>query len=327
MALKLEHDWVWDCWLYPEQVEGLWHIFYLKAPKSLGNPDLRHENATVGHSTSTDLRNWSHLGTVLQPGAPDSWNDRALWTGTVMLGPDGLFRIFFTGTNKSREGGAIQRIGVATSSDLHNWLQHDLVIEADARFYERVNLANIGKSVEANEWREEAWRDPWVFFDERDAKWHMLITARGLGGKSLNRGTAGHASSIDLKNWTVEAPLTGGTPFGHLEVLEVLDTAAGHIVTFCVAASDMDPDSGIPLRTGTYSAPADSKTGPFHFDRAELIGEGNVYAGRVVKDTSGHYQLLGFVIDAADGIDGFDGTISDPMPLRTTSRQTLQPVG
>jgi len=325
MALKLDHDWVWDCWLYPEPVDGLWHIFYLKAPKALLDPDLRHENATVGHSTSRNLTDWTHLGTAIQPGPAGSWNDRAIWTGSVLKGSDGLYRTFFTGTNKSRESGAIQRIGVATSPDLNVWTQQPLVLEADEKYYERVDQTNITESILANEWREEAWRDPWVFFDSRDEKWHMLITARGLGGKSLNRGTVGHASSTDLNTWTVEPALTGATPFGHLEVLEVKDVGSGHIATFCVADGDMDPDSGIPLRTGTYSAPADSKTGPFHFDRSELIGEGTVYAGRVVKDQDGVYKLLGFVIDAKEGVDGFDGTVSDPIPLKISERLTFQP--
>ncbi len=324
MALTLEHDWVWDCWLAPKPVDGLWHIFYLKAPKSLVDPDLRHVNATVGHATSTDLTNWTHLETALKPGPIGAWNDRAIWTGSVLNAPDGTWRLFFTGTNKTTEGGYVQRIGVATSADLMEWTQQDLVIEANAEFYERVDLTNVAESVAVNEWPEEAWRDPWVFFDERDSLWHMLITSRGKSGKTLNRGAVGHAVSFNLTDWDVRPPLTDQTPFGHLEVLEVLPTEVGHVVTFCAAARDVDPESGIAQRTGTWSAPADSPTGPFHFDRAELIGDGEVYAGRVVKDTDGVHKLLGFVINDPIGIQGFNGTISDPMPLRVTDRQTFQ---
>ncbi len=51
MTLTLEDKWVWDLWLAPEKVDGNWHIFFLQAPRSLIDPDLRHANATVGHAT------------------------------------------------------------------------------------------------------------------------------------------------------------------------------------------------------------------------------------------------------------------------------------
>jgi beta-fructofuranosidase len=51
--LRLDDQWIWDSWV---AVDGdLYHLFFLKAPRSLGNPGKRHINATVGHATSRDL--------------------------------------------------------------------------------------------------------------------------------------------------------------------------------------------------------------------------------------------------------------------------------
>jgi hypothetical protein len=46
------HDdrWIWDFW----HLQDRWthHLYYLQAPESLGGPELRHGNATIGHATS-----------------------------------------------------------------------------------------------------------------------------------------------------------------------------------------------------------------------------------------------------------------------------------
>jgi beta-fructofuranosidase len=138
MTLTLEDKWVWDLWLSPEKVEGTWHIFFLQAPRSLINPDLRHASATVGHAISTDLIDWQYLGTALEPSQLGAWDDRAIWTGSIIKSDTGLWHMFYTGTNKSKENGFVQRIGVATSTDLVKWEKKEgFVTEADARWYER----------------------------------------------------------------------------------------------------------------------------------------------------------------------------------------------
>ena len=40
MSLVLPDHWVWDFWI--ARGEDAWHLFYLKAPKPLGDPELRH---------------------------------------------------------------------------------------------------------------------------------------------------------------------------------------------------------------------------------------------------------------------------------------------
>lgn len=140
MTLTLEDKWVWDLWLAPEKVDGNWHIFFLQAPRSLIDPHARHANATVGHATSPDLINWNYIGTALEPSELGAWDDRAIWTGSIIKSKTGLWHMFYTGTNKSKENGFVQRIGVATSPDLITWTKKEgFVTEADARWYERAD--------------------------------------------------------------------------------------------------------------------------------------------------------------------------------------------
>ena len=68
---------------------------------------------------------------------------------------------------------------------------------------------------------------------------------------------------------------------------------------------------------------ADGPLGPYHLDRAEPIGGGGIYAGRVVTNRAGEPVLLGFSDSGLPG--GFGGVIADPIRLELTERGTLQP--
>ena len=51
--LHSDQFWVWDSWYAQDGEET--HVFFLKAPRSLGDPDLRHDRAVIGHAVSRDL--------------------------------------------------------------------------------------------------------------------------------------------------------------------------------------------------------------------------------------------------------------------------------
>ena len=65
MTLRLPDKWVWDFWLAQDGPD--YHIFYLQAPRSLSDPDLRHWNVSVGHAVSQNLRDWGILPDALRP--------------------------------------------------------------------------------------------------------------------------------------------------------------------------------------------------------------------------------------------------------------------
>ena len=66
MTLRLPDKWVWDFWLVRDGKD--YHAFYLQAPRSLGDPELRHLNASIGHAISKDLRYWHVLPDALNAG-------------------------------------------------------------------------------------------------------------------------------------------------------------------------------------------------------------------------------------------------------------------
>src|SRR5262245_20772746 len=118
MALLLPDAWTWDSWFVDDGER--FHAFYLKASQALLDPDRRHGRASVGHAVSTDLRALTALPDALVPSDGPAFDDLAIWTGSVLRGPDGTWRMYYTGRTRG-EPGLVQRIGLATSDDLLTW--------------------------------------------------------------------------------------------------------------------------------------------------------------------------------------------------------------
>ena len=303
--LRLEDRWVWDWWLADDG--SRFHVFYLQAPKALGDQYLRHRNATVGHAVSTDLRNWHVLPDALRPGPAGAWDDIATWTGSTLVHA-GTWHMFYTGTSTT-EGGRVQRIGLATSPDLVAWTKHpgNPLCEADPRWYE----------IEDSEaWRETAWRDPWVFADPAGDGFHALITARATHGPTDARGVIGHAWSADLASWEVRPPLSRPGEFGHLEVPQVEIVDGTPVLLFSCAV----PDFGARRRarlpdepTGAFITTGKSLLGPWDIPASRVLPVPDLYSARIVRDRAGEWQVLGFI--DGSGRDEFVGELSDPIPL------------
>ncbi len=301
--LRLPDAWIWDFWFADTGAE--YHVFFLRASRALLDPFRRHLRASVGHAVSTDLRSWTVLPDALVASDGPAWDDRAIWTGSIVTGPDGLWRMFYTGI---AHASAVQRIGVATSTDLVVWTnaaRPSLV--ADPRWYETLSTG---------EHPDEFWRDPWVFADPGGDGWHMLITARGKHGALEDRGVVGHAWSPDLRDWEVRPPLSeGGNGFSQLEVMQTAVVDGQPVLVFsCLGPETSELWRVTAPHGGVWALACDSLTGPFDVSRAHLLLDDQHYVGRLIQDREGRWQLLAFHNRESDGT--FDGRLSDPMPLR-----------
>ena len=305
MSFNLPDHWVWDFWLADDGERH--HLFYLHAPKSLGNPDLRHRSARIGHATSVDLREWTDHGLAFDAGAPGAFDGSATWTGSVVRGPDGLWRMFYTGSRflSADSTANIETVGMATSPDLFIWTkQPGPICAADPQWYETLGTSS---------WPEEAWRDPWVFRDAADKSWHMLVTARGKDGTEPDRGVMAHATSPDLATWTVQPPLSAtDTGFAHLEVFQVVTVdGRNHLVFCCDTAKLVGPRAG--QVGGVWSLPVGDMPGQVDFRQARLLVDERLYAGRIAIDRQGLPWLLAFNNTSPGGV--FRGGVSDPVRI------------
>ena len=309
MTLKLNDKYIWDFWHFEEAGEQ--HLFFLQADRAIGNPDLRHWNVSVGHALSTDLRNWTPLGTVFAPSASPAWDDFTTWTGSVIKA-EGCYHLFYTGTCRA-ENGMRQRIGHATADSIRGpWTRvgDGLALDLDERFYEEHS---------AGQWHDRALRDPWVLADKIDGQYHMFYTARRNDGPLYERGVIGHAVSPDLVSWTATAPVYQGGHYGQLEVPQVFERNGRWYCVFCNIAAHWSPemraqhDGGV---SGTHYLVADNPLGPWQVAPGFLDGElpCRRYAGKILRDpVTGGDSLMAFQDTGADG--QFVGQIGDPIAL------------
>jgi beta-fructofuranosidase len=312
MVLAVKDKWIWDFWLARKGEE--WHCYFLQADNTLADPELRHRNVTQGHAVSTDLINWEYLGTCFAPAAEPAWDDWTTWTGCVVKGERGLWHLFYTGTQHARQG-LHQRIGHATSKDMHAWVRvgDGLCLDLDGP------IAGQYEEHTSDHWHDRAMRDPWVMKDPEGKGWIMYFTARVPGRKEPNAGGAiGFATSPDLKTWTLQKPVYDGGDFGQLEVPQVFRHGKYWYMTFCTAAEhwseayrSFNPQTPV---TGNHYLMAESHLGPWTAPKPFLDGRNPCkrYAGKVIVDGEKLF-LMGFLYYDAQG--KFIGEISDPVPL------------
>ncbi len=86
---------VWDFWFAPRRDGEPWHLFYLRAPATLTDPEERHWQAEVGHAVSDDLHAWTDLGVALSPSSVPGWDDKAIWTGSIIEHEGGLLLVLY----------------------------------------------------------------------------------------------------------------------------------------------------------------------------------------------------------------------------------------
>jgi beta-fructofuranosidase len=303
-VLRLPDHWMWDSWIADDGER--YHLFFLKAPRSLGDAGLRHTAAIVGHATSTDLTRWEVQEDALVP-APGRWDDLALWTGSIVRGDDGVWRFFYTALSTTPgHGTRDQRIGLAESDDLATWRRvgDRPLLVPDPRWY-----GTLPEDPAAS----ETWRDPFVY---RDADgWHMLISARAPDALRLRDAVLGHARSDDLRHWHLEPPLTAPAGFGQLEVPQVRLVDGRPLLVITCHPEEQSPEQ--VARYGPHSTwyvLGDSLSGPWDIDSARPFeAEPKLFAAPLVQRRDGTWAFLGFRNQEAEGILSFE--LLDPIAV------------
>lgn len=313
----IQDKWVWDFWFAKEN--EVWHMYYLMAPKSLIDPDLRHWNVSIGHAISSDLYRWEDLGECFRPSPDPSWDDYTTWTGSVVQeGTD--WHLFYTGTSKA-ENGTKQRIGHATSKDLHSWnrVGNGLALDINPEYYEEYT---------PGWWHDRAMRDPHVIKNPHGSEWLMYYTARVSGTRETNEGGAiGLAKSSNLYDWEHLPPAFAGG-FGQLEVPQILEIKGNWYCLFTTMKIHWSEEYKISYGqqevSGTHYLMSKSPLGPWSIaPGAFLDGDDPCerYSGKIVE-SDGELLFIGFLDKDRNG--HFVGEISNPIPVSVTNEGLLR---
>jgi beta-fructofuranosidase len=220
--------------------------------------------------------------------------------------------MLYTGISHTDDG-LVQRIGLATSDDLMTWTKHPAnpVLEADTRWYDLLDLTR---------WRDQSWRDPWLFVDEDDGSIHVLITARSPEGSPDGAGVIAHARSDDFVHWEVLPPLTDPGDFAQVEVPQLIRGEGRCSVLISCLAEDHSEERRERIAatgtTGTFVFSADDFDGCYQAgaEAVRPVDEqpGQLYAAKLVEVESGGWRLMAFLGD----VDGtFAGELTDPLVI------------
>ena len=217
--------------------------------------------------STKDLCGYEDHGLMLNFGQMSD-PDPALGTGSVMQDPDGLYHLFYTGHTSLGNGGqGTECVMHATSTDRENWVKDGVLFNAPEGY----------SSVD--------FRDPEVFWVERDQCYWLLIAAREdtLGGVVVKY------TSTDLKNWEFIGPIFAPLAQFMCECPDLFCIGDTWYLTYswdCV----------------TYYAMSDSMDGPFVPPRDNILdgkgtaaGNGFIFYAAKTAEIDGNTYLCGWL--------------------------------
>lgn len=187
-----KNGWVGDT--IPFAHDGKFYIFYLHDERKGKTEDEYGYRTSWNLLITEDGIHIQDMGVVLPVGDFDE-PDYACYTGSVLEGEDGRFHIFYTAQNNynpvyHKNGRPLQFVAHATSEDLLHWTKDPkFTFGADESIYEPYD-----------------WRDPYVFYNEDEGCYNMLLAAKVIGASDKNGGCVGLCRSKDLIHWEAGKP-------------------------------------------------------------------------------------------------------------------------
>ena len=261
---------------------------------------MRLRLPTSGSGTSGSIQRGARAPHLLPAGATDARDARAT-PPSCLDRPRGLTRPpYMAGAARCASSGPRRKLGRPRDLDReHDRARRSLVhaLHGDQSARGRVDPANraccLGRSDQLGQasrepgargrpalvrparpsrWRDQSWRDPWLFRHPDDGSFHCLITARSPLGASDGAGVVGHARSLDLVGM---GGASAGHPTGRLRAGR--GTPAGsrrRLVSRCSSHARRTTTRGsgskgsAPGETGTFVFASDEMFGPYAPPRA-----------------------------------------------------------
>lgn len=248
---------------------GVFHIFYLTSPPNTVNWPERIRT-TWQHAITKDLINWQELEPALVPGEGNAIDKDGCWTGSAIYA-NGKFHIFYTAADLDSK--YQQKIVHAVSDDGISFVKETTpCIVADADYYETVD-----------------WRDPYVFYNEEDACYWILIAGRKNNGPDTRRGCIVLYKSQDLYKWKHYGPIYDP---GYTNVTECPEMFK--MGEYWYISHSRFSESG-----GTVYRYSKSPYGPWRTPKYDGIGGRRFYAAKSAANDEGRRFYFGWVHERA----------------------------
>lgn len=254
---RSEKSWVGD--VMPFYDGNQWNIFYLED----------HRDGRVGFHpfsllTTNDFVTYTDEGEVIPFVDEELSQERALGTGSIIKDKDGLYHSFYTAHNGLLE--PKEAIMHATSKDLVNWKK-----QSEDTFFG------------SQQYQRNDFRDPFVFFNEVDDEYWMLITTR-----KNDTGVIARYTSKDLKTWTDQGVFFEND-LGTDSNLEC-PSLVFYNGKWYLAFSDQWPDRVTHYRVAdSLDAPFEKPSNIDHWDSNAF------YAGQIQQDDQGNLYVFAWI--------------------------------
>ncbi len=151
------------------------HIFYIRREMDIADGELREK--TIGHKRSHNLNDWEPTtGTMMALQTRfGQWDNHHVWAPSIIKKPNDItYWMFYTGVKDTTVGTAhtqVQRIGVATSTDLNVWTPESTWVFShnNAGWAEQDSTNGSGQQ----------FRDPFVMEDPDSAGHYLMYFVAG----------------------------------------------------------------------------------------------------------------------------------------------------
>jgi beta-fructofuranosidase len=260
--------WFGDCMPY-----GKGDTFYLFHQRDTRKPGPFGEPFGWDLVTTKDFVNYIDMGNAI-PNGSDNEQDQFIFAGSVFEGA-GTYHAFYTGYNRNFAaiGKPSQVLMHATSDDLVHWTKtkENLTIEPQEGY------------------DPDDWRDPFIYYDNDEKKYYLILGARKIGLKTKQTGRTVLFTSKDLSNWKFEGDFWAPQLFVMHEMVDLFKIGDWwyHVVT---EYSD---------RSKMIYRMSKSLSGPWIAPKDDAFDGRSYYAGRTFC-LNGHRILFGWVATKED---------------------------
>ncbi len=265
---------------------------------------------TLGLAYSDDGLRWTGLSApVLVPGPPGGWDSGHVGLASVILGGDGVYRMWYSGGQDSVAEG----IGSAVSTDLVHW----------TRLGGTAPLWAVGRKGAPGSWNADGNFAPAVVFSagqfegKGPAAFYKMwrLGLRGQNAYAVGYAQLNPAGSLTLVSGDGQAAQVGATLPNPL-VVRVRDACG-------------NPISGVPVRFAVETAPAGAQDYQFSAPSAFTDSDGFARTAFTFGLQVGLYQITASVPGASGSPVRFNATATggSPASVRLGADPTAVEVG
>lgn len=244
---------------------GKFHIYFLhdaqNKPAGKGFHDI-HEYET------TDLATFSYKGQMIPYGNIDE-PDFGIGTGSVVK-VGSLYYFYYTGHNEATpfiQNNPRESVLCATSTDLKNWTKAaNFKITAPAGYY------------------DYDFRDPHVFYNEKDSNYNMIVSTQTEPGRKAVL-LAFTCSDPSIGNWQVKGPIYTTAPEENYLMMECADIFKMGNYWYLFFSENWGNSKGTHYRI------ASSIDGPWITPDQDMIDGEYFYAAKTASDGNKRYAF------------------------------------